>query len=243
MEKQETNPVVATAREALDKPYTGQRDGEQDAVSSSEMEAIRAFDRKLTDGLNLVHGQFAVSRAERQEDREEFREFRRQHREDWKELKAELARVDARAEQRTKESEARIEQHLKELDTRAEQRTRESEARIEQRLKELDTQAEQQSRESEARVERRMEELDTRAERRTSESETRFDEKFRDMDARLASLEGAVRDLTAMVSKALERSSGTRRLVWGVAGALALLFAGGVIRPFIDRAVAALLGG
>ena len=163
------------------------------------MEAIRALDRKLTDGLNLVHGQSAVGRAERQEDREEFREFRRQHREDWKELKAELARVDARAEQRTRESEARVEQRMNGLDTRAEQRTR--------------------------------------------ESETRFDEKFRDMDARLASLEGAVRDLTAMVSKALERSSGTRRLVWGVAGALALLFAGGAIRPLIDRAVAALLGG
>ena len=222
MERRKRNPVVATAREAVDKPYTGQRDGEQGAVSSPEMEAIRALDRKLTDGLNLVHGQFAVSRAERQEDREEFREFRRQHREDRKELKAELARVDARAEQRTtKESEARLEQGLKELDSRAEQRTKESEARFEQR----------------------MNGLDTRAEQRTSESETRFDEKFRDMDARLASLEGAVRDLTAMVSKALERSSGTRRLVWGVAGALALLFAGGVIRPLIDRAVAALLGG
>ena len=70
-----------------------------------------------------------------------------------------------------------------------------------------------------------------------------MDENFRDMDARLARMEGAIRDLAAQVSKALERSSGTRRLVWGVLGALALLFAGGVNRPLFDRAVAALLGG
>ena len=49
---------------------------EEEIVSSAEMAAIRALDRKITDGLNLVHGQFAAMRTERQEDREEFREFR-----------------------------------------------------------------------------------------------------------------------------------------------------------------------
>ncbi len=191
--------MAVAAGESADKPYTGLGDREEEVVSSAEMAAIRALDRKLTDGLNLVHGQFAVLRAERQEDREEFREFRRQHREDFKELKAEIARVDARAEQRTKESETRFDQRLTDMDARAEQRTK--------------------------------------------ESETRFDAKFRDIDVRLARMEGAIQDLAAQVSKALERSSGTRRLVWGVLGALALLFAGGVIRPLFDQAVAALLGG
>ena len=145
------------------------------------MTAIRALDRKLTDGLNLVHGQFAVTRTERQEDREELREFRRQHREDTRELKrelkAEITRVDARAEQRTKESEARM------------------------------------------------------------------DQRFAEVDARFNRLENALLKLTAQMNKFLERSSGTRRLVWSVLGAVALLLTGGLIRPLFDRAVAALLGG
>ena len=69
-------------------------------MNSSEGAAIRALDRKLTDGLNLVHGQLAVLRDERREDRQEFREFRNEIREDRKELKAELraeiAKVDNR---------------------------------------------------------------------------------------------------------------------------------------------------
>ena len=32
-------------------------------------------------------------------------------------------------------------------------------------------------------------------------------------------------------------------MVWGVLGAVALLLAGGLIRPLFERAVAALLGG
>lgn len=141
------------------------------------MAAIRALDRKLTDGLNLVHDQFAVTRTERQEDREEFREFRSQHREDFRELRAEIKRVDERAEQRTKESEARINQ------------------------------------------------------------------RFEAVEVRLGRLEKALLDLTAQMNKSLERSSGTRRLVWGVLGAASLLLAGGLIRPLFERAVAALLGG
>ncbi len=192
-------PALLAAGESVDKPYTGLGDSEEEVVSSAEMGAIRALDRKLADGLNLVHGQFAVLRAERQEDREEFREFRRQHREDFKELRAEIANVDARAEQRTNESEVRIDQRLTEVDARAEQRTNELEARI--------------------------------------------DHRFAAVDARLDRLENALLELTAQINKSLERSFGTRRLVWGVLGAVGLLFAGGVIRPLFERVVAGLVGG
>ena len=123
------------------------------------MAALRALDRKLTDGLNLVHGQFAVRRTERQEDREELREFRRQHREDLREL------------------------------------------------------------------------------------ETRIDERFAVVDARLDRLENALLGLTAQINKLLERSSGTRRLVWGVLGAVGLLFAGALARPLFDRVAAVMVGG
>ena len=203
MDGAKKNPVANAATGVVEGPYTGLGNGEERIVSSAEMTAIRALDRKLTDGLNLVHGQFAAMRTERQEDREEFREFRRQHREDTRELKrelkAEIARVDARAEQRTKELEGRLNERLAEVDARAEQRTKDSEARMDQRSAEV--------------------------------------------DARFNRLENALLKLTAQMNKSLERSSGTRRLVWGVLGAVALLLTGGLIRPLFERAVVALLGG
>ena len=63
------------------------------------------------------------------------------------------------------------------------------------------------------------------------------------MDARLSRLENALLGLTAQINKLLEQSSGTHRLVWGVLGAVALLFAGGLVRPLFDRVVVALVGG
>ena len=80
MDGAKKNPVAATATGVVEGPYTGLGNGQEEIVSSAEMAAIRALDRKVTDGFNLVHGQFAVLRSERQEDREEFRDFRRQHR-------------------------------------------------------------------------------------------------------------------------------------------------------------------
>ena len=63
------------------------------------------------------------------------------------------------------------------------------------------------------------------------------------VDDRGKELATAIRELTAQVSTALERSFGTRRLVRGVLGALALLVAGGMIRPLAERVVSSLLGG
>ena len=215
MNRGERTPVAVAAGESADKPYTRLGDREEEVVSSAEMTAIRALDRKLTDGLNLVHGQFAVLRAERQEDREEFREFRSQHREEFKELKAEIARVDARAEQRTKELEARFEQRLTEVDARAEQRTKELEARFDQRF-------------TQRGPVRTTAGGGPRAEQRTKELEGI--QRFAAVDVRLDRLENALLELTAQINKSLERSFGTLRLAWGVLGAIGLLFAGGLIR-------------
>ena len=146
-------------------------------MNSSEGAAIRALDRKLTDGLNLVHGQLAVMRDERREDRQEFREFRNEIREDRKELKAELRAEIAKVDNRVAGLETAMRAEIGKVDDRG---------------KELAT---------------------------------------------------AIRELTAQVSTALERSFGTRRLVRGVLGALALLVAGGLIRPLVERMVSSLLGG
>ena len=51
-----------------------------------------ALERKITDGLNLVHGEIAVLR-------EEVRENRREARADCQEIRADLARLGARIEE------------------------------------------------------------------------------------------------------------------------------------------------
>ena len=221
MNEAKKNPVAAAATGVVEGPYTGLGNGQEEVVNSAEMAAIRALDRNLTDGFNLVHGQFAVLRSERQEDREEFRDFRRQHREDFRELKTDIARVDARAEQRTKELEVWFNERLTEVDSRAERRAKELEVRFNERLTEVDA----------------------RAEQRTKELEAGIAQRFGAAEARLERLEKALLDLTALANKSLERSSGTRRLAWGVLGAVGLLLAGGLIRPLFERAVAALVGG
>ena len=73
--------------------------------------------------------------------------------------------------------------------------------------------------------------------------EAQAEQKAKEQETRFTGLEGAIRELTAQVSTALERTWGIRRLVWGVLGTLALLVAGGVIRPVFERAVAGLFGG
>lgn len=138
--------TVAAPRSVEAGPYTDPGDGDrsgrgQRGMSESMATAIHALDRKITDGLNLVHEELQVARQERHEIR--------------RELKSEIAPVTGRLDR----------------------------------------------------------------------------------------MEDAIRELTALVSTLLERSRGTRRLVWGVLGTLGLLAAGGVLRPVFDRVVAALVGG
>lgn len=128
-------------------------------MTSAETAAILAVDRKVTDGLNLVHEQLGVIRQERLEDRREFREFRNEVRQEFKAVR----------------------------------------------------------------------------------EETR--QELRAVHARIDKLEGAIRELSTQLGTLLERSRGTRRLVWGVLGTLGLLAAGGVLRPVFDRALAGLVGG
>ena len=155
-EKREAAGAVAGAAE---RPYTRLGDGEREPMTDAAGAAIRGLDRKLTDGLNLVHGELAVIR-------DDFRELRNEMREGQKELRAEIHREAARAEKRADRT-----------------------------------------------------------------------------DDRITELAGLIRGLAAKVSTMEERSSGTRRLVWGVLGGLSLLLLGGALRPLVERAAAQLFGG
>ena len=96
MGEQENEGLMAGGQRRDAGPYTDPGNEEQNTLNGQVAATIRGLDRKLTDGLNLVHGQLDVMRHERLEDRRELRETRG-------ELKAEIAAVDARAEQRAKE--------------------------------------------------------------------------------------------------------------------------------------------
>ena len=72
MAQHQKNPIAAAAAVAgaVNRPYT-RPDAGRAPVTGAEAEALHALDRRLTDGLNLVHAELAVLR-------EEVREIRRE---------------------------------------------------------------------------------------------------------------------------------------------------------------------
>lgn len=228
MDERENESLTAGGPRREAGPYTGPGNEEQDTLNGQVAATIRGLDRKLTDGLNLVHGQLDVMRHERLEDRRELRETRA-------ELKAEIAAVDARAEQRAKE----LGDRLIAMERGVQDRFTAMEQMIEGRTAGLERSFENRS----TGLERRVAGLEQRFDAFEQKVESRFDAMEAKFESRFASLEEAIRELTALTSTALERSLGTRRLVRGVLGAFALLLAGGLLRPVVERAVQALLGG
>ncbi len=203
MNQPKKKPAALTARGAVSSPYTVPGERPRGVVNSTEAAELRALDRKLTDGLNLVHGEFAVLREERREDR--------------KELRAEIAEVDARAAQRTADLEAALRAEIARVDERAAQR----DERAAQRTADLEAALRAEI----AKVDERAAQRDERAAQRTTDLET------------------AIRELTAKVSTSLERGSGTRQFVLKLVSVLALLVIGGLLRPFFERVVSVLSGG
>ena len=96
-------------------PYTGPGNEEQDTLNGQVAATIRGLDRKLTDGLNLVHGQLDVMRHERLEDRRELRETRA-------ELKAEIVAVEQRFESRFDALEQKVESRFTAMENKFESR-------------------------------------------------------------------------------------------------------------------------
>ena len=166
--------VPAAVAGVAAKPYTGRSERDLEGMTAAGAEAVRALDRRMTEGLNLVHGQLAAERQERQVG------FRQAH--------------EAR-------NAIRKEMH----------------------------EGFQQAREERETGFARLEKLMT--------------DGFREIGERFARMEAAILKLTERISVLEERTAGIRRLVWGVFGGLALLIAGGVLRPLFDRAVAALFAG
>ncbi|MDE2972218.1 MAG: hypothetical protein OXU35_07905 [Acidobacteriota bacterium] len=232
MDERENESLAAGGRPRQAGPYTGPGNEEQDTLNGQVAATIRGLDRKLTDGLNLVHGQLDVMRHERLEDRRELRETRA-------ELKAGIAAVEQKLESRCDGMEKKFEGRFDALERKLESHRDALEQKVEGRSAGLERSFENRS----TGLERRFDGLEQRFDAFEQKLESRFDAIEAKFESRFASLEGAIRELTALTSTALERSLGTRRLVRGVLGAFALLLAGGLLRPVFERAVQALLGG
>lgn len=236
MDERENENLTAGGPSREAGPYTGPGNEEQDTLNGQVAATIRGLDRKLTDGLNLVHGQLDVMRHERLEDRRELRETRA-------ELKAEIGAVERKFESRCDGMEKKFEGRFDALEQKLESHRDALEQKVEGRSAGLERSFENRS----TSLERRFDAFEQKIESRFTDMEQKVETCYHALEqkfeSRFASLEEAIRELTALTSTALERSLGTRRLVRGVLGAFALLLAGGLLRPVFERAVQALLGG
>ena len=209
--------AVAAARESA---YTRRGEGAGRTMTGAD-ERFLALDRKLTDGLNLLHGELAEVR---QEIRESRREARAQREADRKEASAqrEADRQEASAQREADRKEASSQ---READR---QEAREERTRLEGLIREGD-----------ARLEGLIREGDGRLEGLIRESDERLEAQIRDLTV-------TVNRIAEQSSAALERSAGfawtRRQIAVRVAVGIALLAAGSLLGPLGQRLLAALGG-
>ena len=149
--------------------------------------------------------------------REERREDRREFREEVGKLDSRIARLESKLDDRSTGLDSKIDDRFGKLDSR---------------IARLDSKLDDRSAGLDSKIDDRFTRLDSRI----TELDSKFEERFTRMET-------SIKELTAQVSTALERFSGTRRVILGVLGALGILLLGAAIRPLLDRAVSALLAG
>ena len=233
-------PVVAAAAAVAPSPqtpYTAARSGKDTTVNGAEADGLaQALDRRVTEGFNLVHGRLDVIQEDVRENRRDIKELRKELWDGLREAAGDRARLASKADLDRLGESAAADRRRVEKEAAADR------ARLASRA-DLDRLGES------AAADRRRVEAQAAADRRRLED--KFDTAlatFRaEVNERFATQESSQRELIAMVSKVLERTESatwTRRRLWvAVAAGTTLLVIGAVMRPPLERAVAALLGG
>ena len=233
-------PVVAAAAAVAPSPqtpYTAARSGKDTTVNGAEADGLaQALDRRVTEGFNLVHGRLDVIQEDVRENRRDIKELRKELWDGLREAAGDRARLASKADLDRLGESAAADRRRVEKEAAADR------ARLASRA-DLDRLGES------AAADRRRVEAQAAADRRRLED--KFDTAlatFRaEVNERFATQESSQRELIAMVSKVLERTESatwTRRRLWvAVAAGTTLLVIGAVMRPLLERAVAALLGG
>ena len=94
--KPATTGAVAATTEA---PYTAARDGKDRSVNGTAADgSTQALDRRLTEGLNLLHGRLDVLHGDVRENRRDIKELRKELWDGLKEAAAERANLATRTD-------------------------------------------------------------------------------------------------------------------------------------------------
>ena len=229
--------VAAAVAPSTKTPYTAARSGKDGTVNGAEADGLaQALDRRVTEGFNLIHGRLEVIQEDVRENRTDIKELRKELWDGLREAAADRARLASKADLDRLGESAAADRRRVEKEAAADRARLASKADLDQLGKS-------------AAADRRRVEEQAAADRRRVEG--KFDTAlatFRaEVNERFATQESSQRELIAMVSKVLERTEAatwTRRRLWvAVAAGTSLLVIGAVMRPLLERAVAALWGG
>ena len=226
MNQPKQKPRLAGAVAAAGKaPYTAAREGKDRSVNTAAADGFpQALDRRLTEGLNLLHGRLDVIHEDVRENRGDIKELRKELWDGLKEAAADRARLAERTEL------AALADSQQQL-VGSVNRLVENATGTDRRLGALE-EGQQQL---------------VGSVNRLVEHAANTDRRFEVMDRRLGALEEGQRELIAKVSIALERSEGiawTRRQVLAaVAAGITLLVVGALLQPLLERVIAALFAG
>ena len=261
MNQPKQKPRLAGAVAAAGKaPYTAAREGKDRSVNTAAADGFpQALDRRLTEGLNLLHGRLDVIHEDVRENRGDIKGLRKELWDGLKEAAADRARLAERTElaaladsqQQLAGSVNRLLEHAANTDRRFEV--------VDRRLAALEEGQQQlvgsvnRLLEHAANTDRRFEVMDRRlvaleeGQQRLVGAVNRLVEHAAHTDRRLAALEEGQRELIAKVSTVLERSEGiawTRRQVLAaVAAGITLLVVGALLQPLLERVIAAFFAG
>lgn len=214
-EKPRLAGAVAAAAKA---PYTAAREGKKRSVNGAATDGFpQALDRRLTEGLNLVHGRLDVIQEDVRENRRDIKELRKELWDGLKEAAADRGRLAEKTELAAlADSQQQLIGSVNRLLEHA------------------------------ANTDRRLDALEE-GQRQLVGAVNRLLEHAASTDRRLGALEEGQRELVAKVSTVLERSEGVvwtrRRVLAGVAAGITLLVVGALFQPLLERVIAALLGG
>ena len=261
MNQPKQKPRLAGAVAAAGKaPYTAAREGKDRSVNTAAADGFpQALDRRLTEGLNLLHGRLDVIHEDVRENRGDIKELRKELWDGLKEAAADRARLAERTELAaladSQQQFVGSVNRLVENATGTDRRLGALEEGQQQLVGSVNRLVEHA-----AGTDRRFEVMDRRlgaleegqqqlvgAVNRLVEHAANTDRRFEVMDRRLGALEEGQRELIAKVSIALERSEGiawTRRQVLAaVAAGITLLVVGALLQPLLERVIAALFAG
>ncbi len=257
------NGAEANSLEALDRRTTegfnlihGRLDVIQEDVRENRRD-IKGLRKELWDGLREA----AVDRAQlaSKADLERFAESAEADRRRIEtEAAAQRAQLASKADLERLAEDAAADRHR--IETEAAAQRAQLAPRVDLEKVAENAAADRRRIETEAAADRRRIETEAAADRRRIETEAAADRRrienkldaalaaFRaEMNERFAAQESSQRELIAMVSTLVERTEAatwTHRRLWvAVAAGTSLLVIGAVMRPLLERAVAALLGG